>query len=62
MRRTAITEVLILDMPEQLVRKINGHAPGSKEFYRYTYGAHDYLDKATKKKFSLQKSNITKCV
>src|SRR5690606_7025564 len=35
MRRTAITTMLCLGMPEQLVRKISGHAPGGKEFYRY---------------------------
>jgi integrase len=30
MRRTAITTMLRLQMPEHLVRKISGHAPGSK--------------------------------
>jgi integrase len=33
MRRTAITTMLRLQMPEHLVRKISGHAPGSKEFH-----------------------------
>jgi integrase len=32
MRRTAITTMLCLGMPEHIVRKISGHAPGSKNF------------------------------
>lgn len=35
MRRTAITTMLSLGVPETVVRKISGHAPGSKRFYRY---------------------------
>lgn len=35
MRRTAITTMLSLNMPENLVRKISGHAANSKEFFRY---------------------------
>lgn len=44
MRRTAITTMLSLGMKEQMVRKISGHAPGSKEFYRYVSFAQTYLD------------------
>jgi integrase len=44
MRRTAITTMLSLGMKEQMVRKISGHAPNSKEFYRYVNFAQNYLD------------------
>lgn len=45
MRRTAITSLLILGVPEQVVRKISGHAPGSKEFFKYVSIAESYLSK-----------------
>ena len=45
MRRTAITTLLMLDVPEQVVRRISGHAPGSKEFYRYVSIARDYTNR-----------------
>jgi len=51
MRRTAITTMLSLGMPEQIVRKISGHAPASKEFYRYVLWAQTYQDKETEKMF-----------
>ncbi len=44
MRRTAITTLLILGVSEHVVRKISGHAPGSKEFYKYVNIANDYLN------------------
>ena len=44
MRRTAITTLLIMGVPELIVRKISGHAPGSKEFYRYVSIAQEYLN------------------
>jgi integrase len=44
MRRTAITSLLMLGVPELMVRRISGHAPGSKEFYRYVDIVQDYLD------------------
>ena len=44
MRRTAITTLLILGVPEHIVR-ISGHSPNSKEFYRYVVIAQDYLNK-----------------
>jgi integrase len=44
MRRTAITILLMLGVPEMVVRKISGHAPGSKEFFRYVSIAQDFLD------------------
>ena len=45
MRRTAITTLLILGVPEMMVRKISGHAPGSKEFYKYVGIAQEYLSR-----------------
>lgn len=44
MRRTAITTLLILGVPETVVRKVSGHAPGSKEFYKYVGIAQEYLN------------------
>lgn len=51
MRRTAITTMLCLRMPENLVRKISGHAPNSKEFYRYVQLSQIYMDEETEKVF-----------
>jgi len=48
MRRTAITTLLIMGVPEMVVRKISGHAPGSKEFYRYVSVAEDYMNQEVK--------------
>lgn len=44
MRRSAITTLLSLGMNEQMVRQISGHAPNSKEFYRYVAFAQTYID------------------
>jgi site-specific recombinase XerD len=55
MRRTAITTMLTLGVPEQIVRKISGHAPGSKEFYKYVSISQSYLEKETNKMFELLK-------
>jgi len=51
MRRTAITTMLSLGMPEHLVRKISGHAANSKEFFRYVALSQLYVDGATEKMF-----------
>ena len=48
MRRTAITTLLIMGVQETLVRKISGHSPGSKEFYKYVGLAQEYLNKEVK--------------
>lgn len=57
MRKTGITVLLMLGMPEYLVRKISGHASGSKEFFRYVNFAQsfitDELDKAHQKLLAL---------
>jgi len=44
MRRTAITTLLSLGMPEIMVRKISGHSANSKEFYRYVNYAQQFID------------------
>jgi integrase len=51
MRRTAITTMLTLGVPEQVVRKISGHSPMSKEFFRYVAFAQSYQDQETNKMF-----------
>jgi integrase len=48
MRRTAITTLLIMGVQELVVRKISGHAPGSKEFYRYVSVAQEYMNQEVK--------------
>lgn len=47
MRKTAITTMLMLGMPEPLVRKISGHAPNSKEFYKYVKYSQGFVDEHT---------------
>lgn len=49
MRRTAITTLLILGMPEHLVRKISGHSHASTSFNRYVHYAQAYIDKEIEK-------------
>lgn len=51
MRRTGITTLLRMGMPDYLVRKISGHAAGSKEFFRYAQLAQSYLDEKTDEAF-----------
>lgn len=55
MRRTSITTLLSLGMPEIMVRKISGHSANSKEFYRYVNYAQQFIDKETDKIFSTLK-------
>jgi len=45
MRRTAITTLLILGMPEHLVRKVSGHSSNSNSFNRYVHYAQVYIDR-----------------
>lgn len=45
MRRTAITTLLLMGVPELVVRRISGHSAHSKEFYRYVVMAQDYLNR-----------------
>ncbi len=52
MRRTAITTLLILGVPEHLVRKISGHSNSSSSFNRYVHYAQAYIDKEIDKAHS----------
>jgi site-specific recombinase XerD len=52
MRRTAITTMLSLGVPEQVVRKISGHSAAGKEFYRYVLWAQTYQDKEMENMFA----------
>lgn len=49
MRRTAVTTLLRLGLDENLVRQISGHAPGSKEFYKYVQISQSYMDEELSK-------------
>ncbi len=51
MRRTGITTMLNLGMPEHLVRKISGHAANSREFFRYVELSQLFIDEETDKIF-----------
>lgn len=51
MRRTGITTMLVLGVPTDVARKISGHKPNSKEFYRYVEYAQGYIDEHTDKAF-----------
>ena len=53
MRRTAITTLLCLKVPETVVRKISGHAPNSKEFYKYVELSQKYMDEEVERAHSL---------
>lgn len=44
MRRTAITTLLLMGVDEISVRRVSGHAPGSKEFYKYVVIVQDFLN------------------
>lgn len=44
MRRTAITNMLTLGMPENLVKHISGHAGDSKSFHRYVAYSQSYVN------------------
>lgn len=49
MRRTAITTMLILGMPEHLVKNVSGHTNSSSSFHRYVHYAQGFLDKELSK-------------
>jgi len=51
MRRTAITTMLRLGMEEGSVRRISGHSPQSKEFYKYVAFSQSFMDRETDKVF-----------
>ena len=51
MRKTTITTLLMAGVPEHAVRRISGHAPNSKEFFRYVLYSQQFLDEFTDKVF-----------
>lgn len=57
MRRTAITTLLILGMPEHLVRSISGHTKNSSSFYRYVHHSQSYVNDEISKVFDKLSSN-----
>jgi hypothetical protein len=57
MRRTGITTMLRLGMPDYLVRKVSGHAANSKEFFRYVQMAQKHLDEKTDEMFERLEKN-----
>jgi integrase len=52
MRRTGISLLLQMGVPEQLVRQVSGHKPGSREFYRYVSRNQKWQDEQTEKAFT----------
>ncbi|MBS1510365.1 MAG: hypothetical protein JST86_05955 [Bacteroidetes bacterium] len=58
MCRTAITTMLSLGVPEQVVRKISGHSPMSKEFFRYVAIAQACQDQEVSRMFDKLKQKI----
>jgi len=52
MRRTGISILLMQGVPEQLVRQISGHKPGSREFFRYINLNQSWQDKQTTAAFT----------
>lgn len=55
MRRTAITNLLTLGMPEILVKHISGHAGDSKSFHRYVNYSLSYVNEELDKAFEQMK-------
>ena len=51
LRKTAISTMLALGMPEHIVRKISGHAANSKEFFRYVEMAQNVIGQEANKVF-----------
>jgi integrase len=52
MRRTAITTLLTLGMPELLVRRISGHSKNSTSFLRYVEFSQNFMDNEIDKIYS----------
>lgn len=44
MRRTSITSMLRLNVPERVVKMISGHSPNSKDFNRYIAYSQSFND------------------
>lgn len=57
MRRTAITTLLMMGVDEAVVRKISGHAAGSKEFNKYIALSEGYIDNQVQMAFDKLQEN-----
>lgn len=57
MRRTTISTLLWLQVPETVVREVSGHTPTSKDFYRYVQFTREMLDETTDKAWQKLTSN-----
>ncbi len=51
MRKTAITTMLTLGIPERVVKEISGHSQSSKEFNRYVELSRSFIDEETDRAF-----------
>lgn len=51
MRRTAITTLLLMGVPETMVRRISGHGADSRDFYKYVAVVQDYLNENVRMAF-----------
>jgi hypothetical protein len=47
----------MMGVEEEVVRRISGHAPGSKEFYRYIALAQSYIDSQVRRAHQRLSSN-----
>lgn len=48
MRRKAITTLLMMGVTQLVVRRVSGHALGSKEFYKYVAVAENFIQDKVK--------------
>lgn len=61
MRRTAITNLLMLGVDESIVRRVSGHSATSKEFHKYVALSQAYLNEQLKTAYAKMALN-TKCI
>jgi len=59
-RRTGISIMLQLGVPEQVVRQISGHSPNSHEFHRYVKTAQSWQDEEVDKVHGILTTRISK--
>jgi len=57
MRRTSITTMLTLGMPELLVRRISGHSRNSTSFQKYVAFSQNFMDTEIDKIYSKLETN-----
>ena len=51
MRRTVFTTLLMMGVSKTMLRKISGHAAGSKKFYKYVAVVQNYLNAKVRNAF-----------